>query len=148
MKIEVIRLLIEILEILEFVHQQNVIHRDVNPDNLIRRSQDGKLVLIDFGAVKLSTTVVTNVNSNINVTVAIGTRGYFPSEQANGNPRLSSDIYAVGIIGIQAVTGLLPNQLTFDDNTNEIVWRNQASISADLGDVLDKMVRYDFRDCF
>ncbi|HEY9813110.1 MAG TPA: tetratricopeptide repeat protein [Candidatus Sericytochromatia bacterium] len=143
---QVIGLLIEILEILEFVHQQNVIHRDVNPDNLIRRSQDGKLVLIDFGAVKLSTTVVTNVNSNINVTVAIGTRGYLPSEQANGNPRLSSDIYAVGIIGIQALTGLLPNQLTFDAQTNEIVWRNQVSVSADLGNILDKMVRYDFRD--
>ncbi len=42
----------DILKILEFVHQQEVIHRDIKPSNLIRRKQDGKIVLIDFGAVK------------------------------------------------------------------------------------------------
>ncbi|MFN7656654.1 MAG: protein kinase domain-containing protein, partial [Dolichospermum sp.] len=48
---QVISLVQEILEILDFVHQQKVIHRDVNPRNILRRQQDGKLILIDFGAV-------------------------------------------------------------------------------------------------
>ena len=55
---QVICLLQEILGILEFVHQQKVIHRDINPRNIIRRKPDDKLVLIDFGAVKQITTQV------------------------------------------------------------------------------------------
>ncbi|MBD2047932.1 tetratricopeptide repeat protein [Coleofasciculus sp. FACHB-64] len=141
---EVISLLQEILEILEFVHQQNVIHRDINPRNLIRRKEDNKLVLIDFGAVKrISTQIIKGAKTSF--TVAIGTPGYLPSEQANGNPKLSSDIYAVGMIGIQALTGLFPNELPEDSNTGEIIWRNHSSVSTTLANVLDKMVRYDFR---
>ena len=49
---QVIQLLQEVLGILEFVHHQGVIHRDIKPDNIIRRSSDHKLVLVDFGAVK------------------------------------------------------------------------------------------------
>ncbi|NEO98035.1 MAG: ABC transporter substrate-binding protein [Symploca sp. SIO2E9] len=49
---QVIQLLRQILEILEFVHEQGIIHRDIKPSNLMRRNCDGKIVLIDFGAVK------------------------------------------------------------------------------------------------
>jgi tetratricopeptide (TPR) repeat protein len=143
-ELEAIALLREILEILEFVHQHQVIHRDLNPRNLIRRRADGKLVLIDFGAVKqIGTTLVSG--NGANYTVAIGTPGYRPSEQAHGNPRLSSDIYAVGIIGIQALTGCLPQQLPTDPNTGEIIWQKSITVSPQLAKILDKMVRYDFR---
>jgi len=142
---QVISLLRDILEILEFVHQQNVIHRDINPRNLIRRKQDGKLILIDFGAVKqVSTQVIKGGKTSF--TIAIGTPGYRPSEQANGNPRLSSDIYAVGMVGIQALTGTIPDQLPTNADTGEISWHDQASVSPEFAQVLDKMVRYDFRE--
>jgi serine/threonine protein kinase len=49
---QTIELLQEILEILAVVHQKNIIHRDIKPSNIMRRRQDGKIVLIDFGAVK------------------------------------------------------------------------------------------------
>jgi tetratricopeptide (TPR) repeat protein/tRNA A-37 threonylcarbamoyl transferase component Bud32 len=141
---EVISLLKDILEILDFVHQHNVIHRDINPRNLIRRKQDGKLVLIDFGAVKqVSTHVVPGGRTSF--TIAIGTPGYLPSEQANSNPRLSSDIYAVGMVGIGALTGISPDQLPVDPDTGEISWHDTASVSPEFAAVLDKMVRYDFR---
>lgn len=143
---EVISLLQEILEILEFVHRQKVIHRDVNPRNILRRKLDNKLILIDFGAVKEITTQVINPQLKTKSTVAIGTPGYTPGEQAQGNPKYSSDIYAVGIIAIQALTGLSPNQIEKDAETNEIIWQNHTQgISPDLAHVLDKMVRYDFR---
>ena len=143
---EVISLLQEILEILEFVHRQKVIHRDVNPRNILRRKVDNKLILIDFGAVKEITTQVINPQLKTKSTVAIGTPGYTPGEQAQGNPKYSSDIYAVGIIAIQALTGLSPNQIEKDAETNEIIWENHTQgISPDLAQVLDKMVRYDFR---
>jgi eukaryotic-like serine/threonine-protein kinase len=92
---KVIIFLRDILKILEFVHQQNVIHRDIKPANLIRRTADGKLFLIDFGAVKEISTLMAN---NQGRTVTVGTPGYMPSEQYNGQPQLCSDIYAVGMI--------------------------------------------------
>ena len=142
---EVISLLQEILQILEFVHQHNVIHRDINPRNLIRCDQDGKLFLIDFGAVKKVSTQFP-LGKNTGVTVAIGTPGYQPGEQASGNPKLSSDVYAVGIIGVQALTGCLPHQLPSDSETGEIRWQNQVSSNSELVKVLERMVRYDFRE--
>ncbi|WP_331280966.1 serine/threonine-protein kinase [Fischerella sp. PCC 9605] len=141
----VFKLLQDILEVLIFVHQQGVIHRDIKPSNIIRR-QDGKIVLIDFGAVKQISTQIVNSQGQKHKTVAIGTAGYMPSEQSNGHPDFRSDIYAVGIIGIQALTGIPPLQLSKDTNTGEIIWRNQAQVRQELADILDQMVRYDFRD--
>ncbi|MBD2128702.1 serine/threonine protein kinase [Microcoleus sp. ZQ-A2] len=144
----------DILKILEFVHQQHVIHRDIKPANIIRRRQDGKLVLIDFGAVKEVTTQAVNPSGNTSLTVAIGSPGYMPNEQLSGKPQFCSDIYAVGVLGIQALTGLSSTQLPQDLRTSEIFWRDnwlhnmppeQVQTSVELADVLDKMVRYDYR---
>ncbi len=137
---QVIAILQDIMKILEFVHQQNIIHRDVKPSNLIRRKQDQKLVLIDFGAVKQIQ------NSTIEETIVIGTPGYMPSEQMVGKPSFSSDIYAVGIIAIQALTGISPHELRPNSNAGEIFWRDNAQVSDEVGAILDKMVCYDFRE--
>jgi serine/threonine-protein kinase len=142
---DVIQLLIEILEVLEFVHKYKVIHRDIKPDNIRRRHSDNKIVLIDFGAVKEVRTQLVNKQGQITSTVIIGTPGYMPLEQQRGKPQLSSDIYAVGIIAIQAITGLLPDKLEEDIKTGEIIWRKYANVSPKLATVLDKMVSYDFR---
>ncbi|OZH54483.1 hypothetical protein AFK68_10610 [Hydrocoleum sp. CS-953] len=64
------------------MHQENVIYRDIKPQNLMRRRQDGKIVLIDFGAVKEISTLIINTAGQITVTLAVGTPGYMPSEQA------------------------------------------------------------------
>lgn len=138
-----IKLLHDILEVLAIVHQQNVIHRDLKPANLMRR-EDGKIILIDFGAVKEISTMVVNAQGQTRFTVGIGTSGYMPSEQANGKPKLCSDIYAVGMIGIQALTGQPPHTLPEDPQTGEVIWRNQAQVSNYLANVLDKMVRDHF----
>lgn len=143
---DVIQLLIEILEVLEFVHKYKVIHRDIKPDNIRRRHLDNKIFLIDFGAVKEVRTQLVNKQGQITSTVIIGTDGYMPLEQQRGKPQLSSDIYAVGIIAIQAITGLLPDKLEEDVKTGEIIWRKYANVSPKLATVLDKMVSYDFRN--
>jgi len=143
-----IALLQDILQVLAFVHQQQVIHRDIKPPNLIRRHCDGKIVLIDFGAVKqVSAQVVELGTEQTNLTISIGTQGYMPNEQLAGNPRFSSDVYAVGMLGIQAVTGVRPKRLKEDPKTGEINWREHGThISSALADILDQMVRYDFRE--
>ncbi len=140
----VVDLLKGILEILAFIHQNHVIHRDIKPSNIIRRKQDSQLVLIDFGAVKQMHTEANEDTES--PTVAIGTRGYAPPEQLAGHPRPASDIYAVGMIGIQALTGISPQQLPQDRDTGCVIWRPLASVSEELAEILDRMVCYHFSD--
>lgn len=145
-EVNVVTLLQDILQVLVFVHQHHVIHRDIKPANLICRGEDGKMVLIDFGAVKQVSTQLVNAETGKTQTIAIGTQGYMPSEQLAGNPRFSSDVYAVGMIGIQALTGIHPHHLSFDPQTSEINWHERAThVSSELIAILDRMVRYDFR---
>ncbi len=144
---DVIILLRDILQVLEFIHQKQVIHRDLKPSNLIRRACDRKIVLIDFGAVKQISTQTIDSQGNAASTVAVGTPEYMPCEQTMGHPRPCSDIYALGIIAIQALTGIKPKNLTKNKDTLELTWRNQApQVSDELATILDKMVRYDCRD--
>ncbi|HAX84913.1 MAG TPA: serine/threonine protein kinase [Cyanobacteria bacterium UBA11370] len=142
----VIELLQEVLIVLEFVHRHGVIHRDIKPDNLIRRNSDNKLVLVDFGAVKQIRTQLATHYGSVNNTVAVGTPGYMSSEQALGQPRPTSDIYALGIIGIQALTGKMPIELQEDLNTGELLWEHLVSVSRGLVYILNRMVRYHFKD--
>ena len=143
---KVIQFLKDVLSILEFVHSYGVIHRDIKPSNLIRRNSDGQLFLIDFGAVKESLgPAATQAQSFNSRTIAIGTQGYMPTEQVRGKPRLNSDLYALGIIGIQALTGVNPLNLE-EDGDGEVIWRDQAQVSPELAEILTQMVRYHFRD--
>ncbi|WP_066376297.1 MULTISPECIES: serine/threonine protein kinase [unclassified Anabaena] len=143
---QVIQLLQEVLTVLEFVHQQGVIHRDIKPDNIIRRASDKKLVLVDFGAVKQLRSPLVTVGGQPTATVAIGTPGYMPTEQGQGKPRPNSDIYSLGIIVIQALTGLPAAELQEDPNTGEILWQHLVDVNYRLAEVLTKMVRYHFKD--
>ncbi|MBE9168864.1 protein kinase [Pleurocapsales cyanobacterium LEGE 06147] len=143
---QVIQLLQEILEILEFIHSYGVIHRDINPNNLIRRQEDEQLVLIDFGAIKQVRELgITSYPAFTQTTIAIGTQGYMPTEQVRGKPRLNSDIYALGTIAIQALTGLDPLKLQ-EDAEGELIWQERVRVSDELAAILTKMVRYHFKD--
>ncbi len=138
----------EILEILVFIHSRGFIHRDIKPNNIIQRQQDNKLVLVDFGSVKQNWTQLLSLTANIEMpaTVGIGTPGYMPMEQARGRPRPSSDIYALGAIAVQALTGLYPMQLEEDFETGELLWQEKAQVSDALALIITKMVRYHFKD--
>lgn len=145
-----IDLLREVLEVLAFVHANQVIHRDIKPANLLRRQQDGKIFLIDFGAVKAIQTQLLRQQSEgqTGFTVGIGTQGYSPSEQLAGQPRLCSDIYALGVTLIQAVTGLHPTQLPINPDTGELVWQDYAAVNPGFAAILEQMVRYHFSQRF
>lgn len=143
---EIIAVLGDILGTLAFVHENRVIHRDLKPSNMIRRHQDGRIVLIDFGAVKQASTQISASNTDMTHTVSIGTQGYMPSEQLAGTPYFSSDMYAVGMIAIQALTGQHPRTLSTNPHSGEIRWHHYASEAPpELIAILDRMVKYDFR---
>lgn len=149
-----VALLREVLEILKSVHPEKIIHRDITPSNLIRRETDKKIVLIDFGAVKEISTFTSNSTGEIFTSQAIGTSGYMPAEQYNprSTPQPYNDIYAVGIIAIQALTGRRPTNLPQDPETCEIIWdysmpdRPAVQVSGKLKNILTKMVRFHFQD--
>ena len=131
----------ECLEILKFVHDLGVIHRDVKPDNLIRRLSDQSIFLLDFGAVKQ---ISRDPSQVVETTIAVGTPGYMPDEQIRGKPHVSSDIYALGTIGIYGLTGIRPIDFERSEE-DEILWQDKAEVNADLAEILSKMVRRDYR---
>jgi eukaryotic-like serine/threonine-protein kinase len=137
---QTIQLLIEILEPLNFCHQEGVIHRDLKPENLMRRRLDRKLVIIDFGAVRevgqLGTCSPLQPAGS-----SVGTPGYMPYEQVQGYPVLASDIYAVGAIGIQAMTGYYPHEIA-PDPSGIPNWRQMPNCyaTAAFAAVLNRML--------
>jgi CHASE2 domain-containing sensor protein/tRNA A-37 threonylcarbamoyl transferase component Bud32 len=140
---KVLDLLRQLLPVLGFIHSQRVIHRDLKPGNIIRDRHHGKLVLIDFGAVKEIQPQSTKEQDR---TIAIGTRGYTPPEQYAGQPNYTSDLYSLGTIAIEALTNTHPRYLPVDDHTGDLIWHDRVSIDPQLVWVLDKMVAYHFRD--
>lgn len=119
---EVIALLKDVLEVLSFIHQQGVIHGDIKPSNLIHRHHDNKIILIDFAAFKQIVTL--EINSQKIVVKPGGTDGYMPPEQLLNRQNPCSDIYALGMTAIQALTGVFPDQLPTDWQ-GEVIWQSQ-----------------------
>jgi serine/threonine-protein kinase len=157
----VIKLLKDILEVLEYIHGESVIHRDLKPSNVMRQEIDNKIVIIDFGIVKpvkpinnqeddtqiIGNELINQDNGNYNPT-RFGTKGYAPREQGEGKPEFNSDIFSLGMIVIQALTGIEAKDINNDNNNQEISWRyySKIKVSDQLADILDKMVKSDHRD--
>jgi eukaryotic-like serine/threonine-protein kinase len=142
----------DVLQILVFVHAQGVIHRDIKPDNLIRRLADDRWVLIDFGAVKTTDALIDPATQAHSIPVY--TTGYAASELCLGKPQYSSDLYAVGIIGIQTLTGAHPLQMPHDPQTCNLLWHegsqvtvgNAPMVRTELAAILDRLTRFHFTE--
>ncbi|BAY92253.1 MULTISPECIES: serine/threonine-protein kinase [unclassified Tolypothrix] len=135
-------ILFSLLPVLEYIHSKGIIHRDIKPDNIIVRSPDNKPVLIDFGAVKETIrSVVTSPGIHAN-SMVIGTPGYMSSEQALGRPVYATDIYGLGLTAIYLLTGKQPQELETNQQTGEILWRDDApNVSPSLAAVLEQSVK-------
>ncbi|MBD2413769.1 hypothetical protein FACHB389_31615 [Nostoc calcicola FACHB-389] len=133
---EVVDLLKDVLCILKVINEKGIVHRDIKPDNIIIRASDGKPTLIDFGAVK----EITQLQPKPTI---IYTPGYSPREQFNGSAKFNSDIYALGMTALEALTGLEPEKLK--DDTGKVIWSNQIPGSDRLVEILQKMVDEDYR---
>lgn len=142
-------ILVNLLSVTEYVHNQRIIHRDIKPDNIILRHSDSKPVLIDFGAIRETMGTVVNSQGNPTSSIVIGTPGYMPSEQAAGRPVYSSDLHSLGITAIYLLTGKQPQELETDPRTGEIVWHKYArSVSQTMVQVIDRAIAYHPRDRF
>lgn len=142
----VIDLLIEVLSILEFVHLQKLAHLNLKPANL-RRRQDGKLILIDFGAFQSINQLLHRLSTH--QTEPTESPQYTPPAAVATRTAVSQDIYAVGMIGIQTITGIAPEKLSVDKISGEVIWlyeipphQSRAQVSDELARILTRMVRH------
>jgi eukaryotic-like serine/threonine-protein kinase len=140
---QVVGMLQDVLGILEFVHHQNFIHQDINPKNLIRRWRDGKFVLLGCSGVKDITGIWKQPIEDSPVEL-IGTPGYIPFEQEEANPQFNTDIYALGIIAIQALTGTV--EIDKNPETYQLSWQHLTNANLKLVAIVDRMVRPDYRN--
>lgn len=130
----------EILPLLKYIHSNRVIHRDIKPQNILRCQDDGRLVLIDFGAVK-EIAQMGDTSEKCATTNFIGTVGFAPPEQFSLRPTYASDIYALGVTCLYLLTAKPPLDFTSDRRTGEIAWRQEVRVSEVLGQILDKMLK-------
>jgi serine/threonine protein kinase len=131
--------LVEVLQILEFVHSKSVIHRDISPDNIIRRRSDQKLVLVDFGAAKHATATLLAKTGT-----SIGKASYGAPEQMLGKSVFQSDLFGLGVTCLHLLTNVEPFTL-YDVLENEYQWRqflNGKVVSDEFGKLLDRMTAY------
>lgn len=137
---ETVALLREILEIVEVAHREKVIHQDIKPTSIVRRKSDSKLILIDFGSVKKIYNQIANAEGKTEITVPIGTLGYMAPEQKSVRPKLASDIYAVGMISLYALTGVEPKNIPLEHQTEKVQWRDLIQTDEKLAKILDRML--------
>ena len=140
-ELEVKRFLVEILPVLDYVHRHNVIHRDIKPPNIIRCQDDGRLVLIDFGAVKEQFFKMEESTQRGATTHFVGTLGFAPPEQLALRSTFSSDIFALGVTCLYLLTGKPPMEFDYDSTTGEVDWRNAVHISQPFTKILEKMLK-------
>ena len=147
---ETVAFLQELLKILSLVHQHNTIHCDIKPANIMRRKQDGKLVLIDFGAVKKK---VIDPNEELEnpsdpSSFIVGTPPYMAPDRGIIKPEKSIDIFSVGMLGIQALAGLSTSELTYYGSEElKRVWQeHNVKVSSHLKSVLAKMVSFQHKN--
>ncbi|MBK4728680.1 serine/threonine protein kinase [Oxynema sp. CENA135] len=139
---ECLTMLQDVLGVLDFIHDRGLIHCAIAPENLIRRQSDGKWMLLNFGAIRgIQNTPATKPGQFV-ITVPLGTFGYLPPEQLTGHPQPNSDIYALGLIAIQALTGLHPSQIEIEPTRGELRWQHavRGEVEPKAIAVLAKMV--------
>ena len=135
---EILFVMRSILPVLQFVHDKNIIHRDIKPSNIMRHV-NGKLFLLDFGAVKQVTNSPTGAG---NSSTGIYSLGFAPPEQMSGGQVFpSTDLYALAVTIILLLTGQKDISKLFDAYSNQIQWRDKVDISPYIAEILDKMLR-------
>lgn len=142
----VIAMLEEVLPIIELVHSHGIIHGNIQPEKLIRREADSKLVLTGLSVLNQMRTEIIAFQGQIRSKAGMGKIGYISVEQMRGILRPGSDIYALGAIAIEALTGFNPLQLEENRETGELRWRHLATVTEDFAGIIEGMVRYHFRD--
>ncbi|MGQ4646207.1 protein kinase domain-containing protein [Lyngbya aestuarii] len=159
-EVKVVEVLQQILPVLQFVHERGAIHRDIKPANIVRQKNtvpetdvlstgvppagnNGRLYLIDFGAVKQviqgGTQALTGA-ARSPLTI-VGTPGFAPQEQISvGAVSPSADLYSLAVTCLCLLTGQAEPNSLYDADNNAWDWRSHVEVSDELAAVLDRML--------
>ncbi len=137
---EIIGILESTLAVLRFIHQNRIIHRNIKPSNLMIRHEDQQVILTDFGILadlKMLPNVTLDSSHNKDK------KNYLSPEQIAGRPTINSDLYALGMTMIEALTKVKPATFPRDKQTGKIIWSQQIVIDRRLVKIIDKMIHLD-----
>ena len=137
---EVIHWLRAMLTVLDYIHGQNIVHRDIAPDNIMLPQGQNLPVLIDFGVVKEALDGSFARGSRVSGSSIVGKMGYASPEQIRaGQCSPSSDLYSLAATAVVLLTGRQPDELI---DTYELEWRWQAyvTVQSSLADILNRML--------
>lgn len=137
---EIIGILESTLVVLRFIHQNRIIHRNIKPSNLMIRHEDQQIILTDFG-------ILADLNMGSNVTQDSlqnkDKQNYLSPEQIAGRPTINSDLYALGMTIIEALTQVKPATFPRNQQTGKILWSQDLVIDRRLVKIIDKMIHLD-----
>jgi Tol biopolymer transport system component/tRNA A-37 threonylcarbamoyl transferase component Bud32 len=136
---EVVRILKEVADALAHAHQSDVVHRDVKPDNILISGRH--VVVTDFGVAK-AVTKATDSSDVTTVGVTLGTPAYMSPEQAAADPNIDhrADIYALGVVGYELLTGNPPfSSSTPQEVLSAHVMKTPEPIRAHRSDIPEKL---------
>ncbi|MFM6281276.1 MAG: serine/threonine protein kinase, partial [Dolichospermum sp.] len=141
----------QLTDILDHVHSQNYVHRDIKPDNIMLKP-NGQLVLIDFGIVK---EYIQKTQRKTIANTIIGTPGYSSPEQERQQPgrelNYTSDFFSLGRTFVHLLTAIFPDnqqlQAGLRSQNRELLWQDKApGFSRQLKDIIDYLMEYNPRD--
>jgi serine/threonine protein kinase len=144
-QLEVFHWLQNLLPVLSYLHRQNIVHRDISPDNIMLPRKGGFPVLIDFGVVKQAAPhwyEISSINSDgsVEASVSVGKLGYAPYEQIRiGQCSPRSDLYALGVTAAVLLTAKSPNHL-IDAKSLEWKWRSLVDVEPAFAKILETMM--------
>ncbi len=130
---------LRVLNILDYLHEQGIVHRDVKPQNIML-SPNGQIKLIDFGAVK--EIVTAKIEAGQITSTGIHSPGYAPPEQARGLAvNQTADLYALATTMMHMLTGVYPGELV-NPQTGDFEWRHRVQVSDELARGIHKATAY------
>ena len=139
-----LKIMIQVLDALDFAHQQGIVHRDVKPGNILMEKHTGRPILMDFGVAKVAQ------GPDSTSSIVLGTPGYMPPEQImHGDVDGRADIYAAGTMlfemlspeplfpNVKSARELLKMKVQLGDG---LFTRRPSQINPQLNEVMDKII--------
>ena len=140
----VLLLMDRLLEQVGIFHRNKQVHAGLRDDAFIqsnnRETHGQSMVLVDSGLGKRVMIGVSQQSAEYRKQLLMQ-RDYQPLEQRIGRPAMSSDVYALGLIGLQALTGQSIDQLTMPTVSGDLQWRQFASIPESIEAWFDKLIQ-------